>query len=103
MQDLLIRVIAEGHMIQPDILRAERYRRRTVLLFFAVQEGVNFTYDGPDLCQTVHEIHGGKQRAGNAEGEDDDSNKSLDIQRAAQIHDPAHGKNSDQCCGRQRP
>ena len=64
-QDLLVVVVAEGNVLHLNIHGVQLYHFIAVVLFFTVQNGVHFAYNGAHLCQAVHKVHGGKQRAGN--------------------------------------
>ena len=95
MEDLLVRVIAKGHMGEPNFPPLKLHRGIPVVLLLAVQNLVHRAHDGAYLSQTIHKVHGGEQRPGDAQGQHDGGDESLHRQTPAGIQEPAHRQNGD--------
>ena len=95
MEDLLVRVVAEGHMGEGDVPPLELHRGVPVVLLLTVQNLVHRAHDGAYLSQTIHKVHGGEQRPGDAQGQHDGGDESLHRQTPAGVQEPAHRQNGD--------
>ena len=94
-EHLLVRVVAERHMGELDVPAPELHRRFPVILLRPVQDGVHRAHDGAHFGKAVHKVHGGQQRPGNAQGQDDGGDKGLDGQTPSGVEKPAHRQNSN--------
>ena len=91
-QDLLIVVIAEGHVVKRNAVIGECHDLRAVLLLLGVEDCAHLSHGRAHLRESIHKVERRHDGRGHAQRQYDHRHKRLDRQRAVQIEQPAHGQ-----------